>query len=151
MTYKIKDVTKKNPRSNRYCGPAAMSAILGITTDEAAATLREVTGRRSIKCTHGYEIHSALQMYGVRMQQNYREVVQHKGESFRNWAKRTIEHRGFDRVFLVSAGKHWRVVQGWNQVCGIVKSVSTIANAHAKGSIVKAVYEVFVDQRKDAA
>ena len=31
---------------NRYCGPAVISALTGITTAEAARRIREHTGRR---------------------------------------------------------------------------------------------------------
>ena len=34
--------------SNRFCGPAALASLLGISTDEAAQQLRGVSGKRAI-------------------------------------------------------------------------------------------------------
>lgn len=49
---------------NRYCGPAAVSAITGCTTDEAARLMRQRSGRRAIKGAYHYEVTAALRALG---------------------------------------------------------------------------------------
>ena len=36
---------------NKYCGPAAISAVVGIDTGHAAQVIRQVGNRRSVKGT----------------------------------------------------------------------------------------------------
>lgn len=45
---------------NRYCGPAAIAALTGLTTDDSAFLLRAVTGRRRIQSIKPLEILSVL-------------------------------------------------------------------------------------------
>jgi hypothetical protein len=61
-------VALRRPRrlgpSNTYCGPAAISAVTGCTTAEAAAVLRDITGRKAIKACWTREILTALRRLG---------------------------------------------------------------------------------------
>lgn len=143
---KIHNVNKKN-RGNKWCGPAAMSAVLGIDTDQAAATLREVTGRDRITSTYDHWMNQAFNKHGVKMTRARDEIAPKRRETLTAWAKRTHAERG-DRIFLVSAGRHWRVHQGWNQVCGIVMKVGSMAHAHKPRCITRTVYELDVSQAK---
>lgn len=34
--------------NNRFCGPGAMAALTGMSTDEAAAAIRKTTGKRAV-------------------------------------------------------------------------------------------------------
>jgi len=52
-------------RGNRYCGPAAISALTGITTTDAARLLRHVTGRRSITGVYCSDVIQALRLVGM--------------------------------------------------------------------------------------
>ena len=49
------------------CGPSAISAIAGVPTHEAAAVLRDLTGRRAINGTSGLEMVYGLEWFGVRL------------------------------------------------------------------------------------
>lgn len=45
MKVQLNEVTGKN----RYCGPTAIAAVLGVTTDEAARVARAISGKASIR------------------------------------------------------------------------------------------------------
>ena len=59
--------TKLHPAigKNRYCGPAALSIITGLSTDECAKVLREVSGRRAIYGIGSHYMIQAMQRLGV--------------------------------------------------------------------------------------
>jgi hypothetical protein len=52
--------------ANKFCGPSVLSAVLGITTDEASAVLSKVTGRKIITSVWPLEVVKALQVYGYK-------------------------------------------------------------------------------------
>lgn len=48
--------------NNRYCGPSVMSAILGITTDEAEAVIQSVTGqKRNVTAVYENDLRKAFE------------------------------------------------------------------------------------------
>lgn len=140
--------------TNRYCGPAAIAAIAGITPDDAADKLafaRDAinhymtsTTAKGIKFTTAAEIKRALRLVKV-----YMTSVDHTDarlaplpkETFKAWAARTEELRR-DRTFLVNAGRHWRVVRGWQSVCGQKRTPHHTNCAVSARSQVAAVYIV---------
>lgn len=68
---------------NRFCGPGALAIVVGISTDDASRTLRDVTGRRSI---HGVEPDSlvrAFRRHGMRL----RPIPVADGWSLIRWAR----------------------------------------------------------------
>lgn len=52
---------------NRYCGPAAMAAVLGVTTDHAARVIRGLTGEKRIKGVSVQHLTAAMEQLGVRV------------------------------------------------------------------------------------
>ena len=66
---------------NRYCGPAAISAVTGMTTAEAAKLLRVVSGARSIKGTDSALMRDALRECGIKMGEDIRAA--RPGDSLR--------------------------------------------------------------------
>ena len=59
MLHKITGRAKK-------CGPSAISAIVGVPTHDAAATLRRLTGRRAINGVCFRYMHAAFVEYGFK-------------------------------------------------------------------------------------
>ena len=50
---------------NRYCGPSALSAVLGITTDEAEKLLQKLrNNKRKVTGVYLYELQSVLNLFG---------------------------------------------------------------------------------------
>ena len=52
---------------NRYCGPAAISIISGISTGEAAKLLRYITGARAIRGVWTWDLEIALNDLGYEL------------------------------------------------------------------------------------
>lgn len=51
---------------NRYCGPGALSILTGYATDETAAVLRDITGKRAIFGIHHRAMLQALARFGMK-------------------------------------------------------------------------------------
>jgi hypothetical protein len=49
--------------TNRYCGPAAIALLTGVTTDDAARVARRVSGRRYIKGMHNRDMVASLRCF----------------------------------------------------------------------------------------
>jgi len=134
---------------NRYCGPAAMSAITGKDPDHCAEILAKVINRTrclyvnrtaaGVTSTYVREVAVALNELGYAI--SMENAQPYEVESFKKWATRTEEERGGD-VFLVLAGAHWRVVHKWQTVCGIKRTPHHTNSATRPGSKVFAAWKV---------
>lgn len=150
----IHPVTVKGPRSNRWCGPAVISIIAGVTTDAAAKLLRDLTGRRSITGTYHYEVDWALRNLGYRLTALPRGSdadrsdaracgLRHYGEkpTLAAWLRDTPRPAG--TVFLVIAGNHYMVISGHRYCCGRVREIVSVRDDRVKRrSRVSAAYVV---------
>lgn len=102
---------------NRYCGPAAISAVTGVSTDEAAAVTRMLTGRRSVKGMHDGEMVRALQALGCRVEEVGRAVreTQRSGKTRRltlqEWLDRRAERERKSLMVAIVTG-HFVAVKG---------------------------------------
>jgi len=137
---------------NRYCGPAVISAITGITTGEAAAQLRAFSGRRMITGTGTWEVQNILLRNGVGMKdvRKWWDVKFNptNGVTLAGWLKASVKDRNAKRVFLVVAGWHWQLVQGRRYVCGRTGEIVSIRDKRVKRRArVAEVYELHRMQR----
>ncbi len=134
---------------NRFCGPAAIAAITGCTPQEAADRLAPIINRHAaphrrrrtgdtVRSTTALHLKVVLAQYAFHL---IARKKKYRRETFRNWANRTEGWRR-DRIFLVLAGRHWRVVHGWRTVCGQRRTPCHTNSAVTPGSIVKEVYEI---------
>lgn len=142
---------------NRFCGPAVISALTGITTAEAARRIREHTGRRQITGTWGDEIKPVFADLGIRMtpariddsdgrlrldlllemldvkdQRRHQHNQRGSGMTFAAWLKATEGERSGDQVFLLSSGHHWVLVQRDSFVCGLTGDVVSVDDPKVK-------------------
>jgi len=71
-------------KHNRYCGPAAIAAITGMTTGEAAAEARAVTGKPSIRGMYSFDLLHVLLRNGFSSKgtESYRRG---KGPTLKRW------------------------------------------------------------------
>lgn len=98
---------------NPYCGPTAMSAITGFTSDECAAVARMVGGRRFIKGMYNNELIKALNMMGVTLvpfavpQKTAREAIDALPDEVRQ------------RIVVMSAGHHYQTFLRETMVCSL--------------------------------
>lgn len=100
---KIRPVNRQN--GNRYCGPAAISALTGCTTDDAATVIRSISGQTFVKGAETGHVCQALEAFGLRVNR-----VTGRGEFLINVARR----KG---VFLVVYDNHFAVVGSGMHVC----------------------------------
>lgn len=141
---------------NRFCGPAVISALTGITTAEAARRIREHTGRRQITGTWGDEIKPVfadlgvqmtparidgngylisdllIEMLDVKAQRRHQADQRGSGMTFAAWLKATERERSGNQVFLLSSGHHWVLVQRDNFVCGKTGEVVSVDHPKVK-------------------
>ena len=130
---------------NRYCGPAVISAVTGMTTSEAARLIRHVGGRKAIKGSTTWEVKRSLELCGIESKHTTFGLTlgRSKGVTLAGWLKATVKERTSDRVFLIVAGWHWQLVQGRRYVCGIVRDVVSIKDKKVKRRArVAEVYEL---------
>lgn len=142
LSFTISDVRQPTVKSkgNRYCGPAALSSLTGIDTQQAAFLIRQYTGRPKVCGTPGPALWDALRRLGhrveeVRIPKTKREFrvpypkpgrpavkIAWQGPTLSQWMEQTKDLRGSD-AFLVGVTDHWMVVQGNRRCCGISKEV----------------------------
>ena len=142
---------------NRFCGPAVISALTGITTAEAARRIREHTGRRQVTGTWGDELAPVfadlgvirmtparidedgflmfdllVEILDVKAQRRYEADQRGSAMTFSAWLKATERERQSDQVFLLTSGRHWVLVQGDSFVCGLTKRVVDVKDPQVK-------------------
>lgn len=131
-TPSIKPVKRAARGHNRFCGPAALSIISGIDTAEAAALIRHVSRKRSVKGTTYGELLRALSLLG------YRATSAAKLDPLTPKANPTLaaylksEERDGRSLYLIAAGNHWQVVQGRRYCCGITREIVSIRDERVK-------------------
>lgn len=145
----LKPITH-GPKKNRFCGPAVISFITGLTTDDAAALIRIQTGRRAVMGTGPHEVSNALRACGFRMIGD-REYGKDR-PTLARWLRDNKERRTAGRVFLIIAGNHWQLVTGQRFACGIVGEIVSVRHAGVKRRArVNSVYEIVHETDADHA
>jgi hypothetical protein len=149
---------------NRYCGPAAISILTGMTTGEAARMIRQSTDKALVKGTHASDLFKVLYRCGlsyrtisvpttrvaVKRKANFAHgagiFFMDKGElTLAQWLKESVKLRTAGRVFLVAAGQHWQIITGRRYCCGITKQIVSITDKLVKRRArVTEVYEILL-------
>ncbi len=62
-------MNKVNFGNNKFCGPSVMSAICGISTDEASAVISRITGRAKVRGVYLSELKRAFELAGYPVEQ----------------------------------------------------------------------------------
>lgn len=117
---------------NRFCGPAAISAVTGCSTDEAARVLRSVNGKRAIMGTGPRDMRLAYSHFGVRMELLHNFPNKDARPTLASWLRDHGSIRTAGRVFLLSAGNHWQLVSGRRFVCGQIEQVVPLTHEKVK-------------------
>lgn len=102
---------------NRYCGPAAMAAVLGVTTDHAARVIRGLTGERWIKGVSVQHLTAAMEQLGVRVRYTR---IDASYESLADWLRNNL--RLFQSAHLilhfgVNGDAHYGTISGGMYQC----------------------------------
>tara|TARA_R110000824_G_scaffold147723_2_gene317242 strand:+ start:280 stop:951 length:672 start_codon:yes stop_codon:yes gene_type:complete len=143
--------TQINPvhyTSNKFCGPAALSAITGMDTATAAREIRSRSGQGIVKGSAPRHVLAVLASLGYHS----KEVFHcYHGGDFREWAAETAEERG-DQVYLLVAGNHFRVVQGDKYVCGLTRAIVDIKDAPVSARCNAKTTEIYrITKREEVA
>lgn len=125
---------------NRFCGPAAVSAITGRPVDEVATTFRVACDRRNVMGTSAWEVREVLSHYGLSLRTV--PVPQSPRVTFAKWLRLNKAHRTPGRVFLIAAGHHWLVTSGRRAVCGKTKVIVSVVDYPHRRAYVSDCYEV---------
>jgi hypothetical protein len=147
-----------------YCGPAAISAVTGQTTDRAIdrfkSRFRRFAGKE-IRGTFFGEVQQVLTDFDVSchslghlfpdvLSDGVKEATRiARGMTYRRWMRETFEQRA-GVTFLVSASRHWSLVRDGQYVCGQTKRVVRWSEAPRLGGRIKYVTPLtrFADETK---
>jgi hypothetical protein len=116
---------------NTYCGPSAISAITGFSTDQASVAIRAHSGQRAVKGAPISAVLSALADFGVTASRTY-SAPKGKGVTLTQWLKSSVKQRTSDRVFLLVAGWHYQIVSGRRYTCGRLREIVSIKSDEVK-------------------
>lgn len=138
MTLKIRNVNRDMTRkSNRFCGPAAMSVITGEDVDDCGRVMRGIAGQaRAAAGFHTWVLKRALQNCGFDL---VRLALAVPKPNLRAWFKQS---RPAENLYLIVAGNHFAVTQGRRYVCSQTVTVRSTRNAPHLRAIVTEVYMV---------
>jgi hypothetical protein len=111
---------------NKFCGPAIVSILTGIKTDDSALLIRHYRQLRKtdlnpnrVEATYLKELFYALSLAGFYYEplfENYESTIPY-GE----WLDNTEETRG-NKTFLLMVDHHWVLVRGGWHACGATAS-----------------------------
>ena len=144
--FKVRSVnhgTKKTDK-NRYCGPAVLSIMSGITTGEASRLIRNLFPTvHAVRGTSSHQVKVAYENLGIRMSRVSYRTSNASKPTLTGWLRQTVEERTAGRVFLGVAGNHWQIITGRRYICGIVKELVSIKDKQVKRRArVSEVYEL---------
>ena len=125
---KIKPVNNTSSDTNRYCGPAVISAVTGMTTGEAARLIRHVSGQRKVTGSHTFHVLRALSLCNI---QNVKTTVVTR-PTLAQWLKSSKDVRTAGRVYLIVAGNHFQLVEGRRYVCGRTRDIVSVRSKYVK-------------------
>jgi hypothetical protein len=132
---KIHDVTKGK---NRFCGPAAISAITGRPVDEVVDAFHALFPGKKVMGTHSWELTRVLDHYGLTV----RPARLPAKVTLARWLRDNKGNRTPGRVFLLASARHWVVVSGRRIVCGKVMQIMSVRDyPHRRGRVTE-VYEI---------
>lgn len=115
----------RKPGQNRWCGPAAISFLTGLDTDQAAKLIRQYTGKRQVIGTDEDAMRYVLGQYGICMVEMDHYPDKAARPTLVQWLRLTRRERG-QRTYLVSAGDHWQLISGRRYACGKVGGIVSL-------------------------
>ena len=128
---KIKPVNNTTSDTNRYCGPAVISAVTGMTTGEAARLIRHVSGQRKVTGSHTFHVLRALSLCNIH-NRKMTVATRFSAPTLNQWLKGSKDMRTTGRVFLVVAGNHFQLVEGRRYVCGRTRDIVSVRSKYVK-------------------
>lgn len=115
---------------NRYCGPAVIALLTGMTTDDASRLIRTISRKPMVTGTSTKEMLVALDYSDVL----HKQVLGHIPRDMKSrptiaaWLE-TIQP---EKLYLVEAGNHWQLIGSGHFVDGIVKKPVPVTDKRAR-------------------
>jgi len=135
---KIHDIQKGK---NRFCGPAAVSAVTGRPVDEIVEVFHAKTDKSKVMGTSHGHLEAVLNEYGLML--FHRSRFDRPGRpTLAQWLRTNKADRTAGRVYLIAAGHHWLVVSGRKAVCGTTIKVVSVREYPGRRKRVEDVFEV---------
>lgn len=134
---RLHPVRRDTKASNRYCGPAIISALTGLDTRDTAALIRSIYGRRQVTGSSHDELSKALTKLGFRMRftTDLRDLPKRQRPTFVRWLRETKPGAG--QTYLLAFGGHWALLQGRRYICGITKTAVPLSQVPHRRARVK--------------
>lgn len=112
----IRDV---NYVRNKYCGPAALSALTGLPTWKAGRCIAAISGQKTVKSVYSFHLVKAIAAAGFTIKR-----VKH-------WDRETLGHfiddteyaRKPGTAYLVLSGRHYQLIEADRYVCSVSERV----------------------------
>ncbi len=129
---------------NRYCGPFVIASILGVSSDEGARAIRKANPycRRfegGVKRTTDAHIRGTLFSRGFQTRQFEPAGFTPGRTTLRRFIIDSAKERE-DRLYLISAGCHWRLLWRGQYACGLVGGPVCWSKAPNLGSKVRVAW-----------
>lgn len=104
---------RRNPDSNTYCGPAALSAITGRHVDDVTHVLRIATRKRAIRGVNSVAMFNALALmdWKINPEPTIVELVRRSDiPTVARWLRQARPYPG--SFYLLLLTNHWVVIRG---------------------------------------
>jgi hypothetical protein len=121
---------------SRWCGPAALTALTGRPTDEMAAEIRKVTGRKMITYVYASELQETLESLGYTTRLEY---ITGEKPTLARWLREREDRNAFTIVLVT---RHFVTVKGVKLVDNRVKKPVFIRKAPGRRKRVLGVITV---------
>lgn len=150
--YPVNHGTKRADK-NRFCGPAAVSAVTKMTTGEAARLLRNVSRKPKICGVSTHHLVRALALCNIIARRQIVKPIKPvvlRGKTttqptLAKWFSDSVKLRSSGRVFLVVAGHHFQIVSGRRFVCAQTEQIVSITDKKVhRRARVEDVFELVV-------
>ena len=133
-----------------------ISSVTGCTTDEAAKSIRTISGQRAVRGTATWHLLKAFKQHWdvgnkCLFEAHWRQP-RNQLPTLAGWLRDNKHLRTSGRVFLIVAGNHFQLVSGRRYVCGITREVVSIKHDKVKRRArVESVHELIgTPKRTDA-
>ena len=120
---------------NSYCGPFAIAALTGRTTDDVAALVRSFTGRRYIKWMCTSDVERALRRLG----RTVRTTRFGKAPTLNQWINKYAKP---DTSYVVLVTGHFIVVRNNRYACSVHRTPVRLDDAPGKRRRVQGYIEI---------
>ena len=106
---------RKDQKNHVWCGPAALSAALGITTSKAYATIGLATLRKHIKGVSYAEMEHALALHHIKFKSVRFPREARACMTFNSW----LITRDENCTYIVCLTGHWITIRGNQWACNM--------------------------------